>query len=288
MIRKDRSSRRQTNRAPEAASKHPADSSTTGGNTEFGVIDVTSAGYTIGGKTLIDDVTFSLRSGTLTALVGPNGAGKSTMLGLLAGDFEPSRGKILLGGRTPRQWHALELARRRSVMLQQQTTHFGFSVEEAVTMGRLPHDVDDQRDRQIVEDALDGSDLVRLRRRDVTTLSGGESARVAYARTVTQTTPIMLLDEPTAAMDLQNQESLLRSARSLADQGTALVVVLHDLNQAARYADRVLMFSRSRLVADGSPPDVLTPERVEEVYGQKVYLMDHPQTGAPVLVPAHD
>jgi iron complex transport system ATP-binding protein len=265
-----------------------AGSSPTARDPHTPVVEVRSVSYAIGPKTLIDDVAFDLLPGTVTALVGPNGAGKSTMLGLLAGDFVPQHGEVLIGGRAPRQWRPLELARERSVMLQQQTTHFGFSVEEAVAMGRLPHDVDEERDREIVESALEESDVARLRRRDVTTLSGGESARVAYARTVTQTTPIVLLDEPTAALDLQNQEALLRSTQRLAGNGAAVVVVLHDLNQAARYATRVLMFSRSRLVADGAPPEVLTPERIEDVYGQKVHLLEHPQTGAPILVPVHD
>ncbi|MCP3424550.1 heme ABC transporter ATP-binding protein [Rothia sp. AR01] len=251
------------------------------------MIRAASVSYVVGGRALVDDVAFDLPGGTLTALVGPNGAGKSTMLGLLSGDLEASAGTVHLGDRPVAEWKVKDLARQRGVMLQQQAAHFGFSVEETVEMGRLPHDVDPGRDREIVESALRGSDLAALRRRDVTTLSGGEGARTAYARVVAQTTPVVLLDEPTAALDLRAQEALLRSARAKADEGAAVVVVLHDLNQAARYADRVLMFSGGRLVADGPPPEVLTPPRIEEVYGQRVHLMEHPETGAPVLVPAH-
>lgn len=243
--------------------------------------------YRVGSATLVSGASFSLQPGTLTALVGPNGAGKSTMLSLLAGDMDPTEGQVLIGDAEATSWPARRLAQQRAVMLQQHSAHFGFSVTETVAMGRLPHEVDRERDDQLVEEAIRESDLDGLRRRDVTTLSGGESARVAFARSAAQTTPILLLDEPTAALDLRHQEVLLQAARRRRAEGAAVVVVLHDLNLAGRYADRVLVFSQSRLVADGTPEEVLTPERIQEVYGQRVHLLRHPETGAPVLVPAH-
>lgn len=251
------------------------------------VVTAEDVTYRVGSKALVTGASFTLHAGTLTAMVGPNGAGKSTMLALLAGDYQPSEGRVLIGDSPPADWASRDLARQRAVMLQQHSAHFGFSVAETVAMGRLPHDVDRERDRRVVQESIEESDLLRLRRRDVTTLSGGESARVAFARTTAQTTPVILLDEPTAALDLRHQETLLRSARWRRDQGAAVVVVLHDLNLAGRYADRVLVFSQSRLVADGTPVQVLTADRVEEVYGQKVHLLNHPETGAPVLVPVH-
>lgn len=244
-----------------------------------------SVTYRVGSKALVTDVSLALEAGTLTALVGPNGAGKSTMLALLAGDYEPSEGEIRIGDRAAAQWPARSLAKQRAVMLQQHSAHFGFSVSELVAMGRLPHDLGEERDRHIVEQALEESDLLALRRRDITTLSGGESARAAFARTAAQTTPVIYLDEPTAALDLRHQEVLLRATRRRRDEGAAVVVVLHDLNLAARYADRVLVFSKSRLAADGTPAEVFTPERVAEIYGQRVHLLRHPESGAPVLVP---
>lgn len=251
------------------------------------VVEVEDAGYAAGGRHLLKEVAFTLEAGTLTAFVGPNGAGKSTMLGLLAGDLEPGEGAVRIGGRAPTAWPARALARERSVMLQRYGASFGFSVAEVVAMGRLPHDADDPLDRGIVAEAMAESDLTALRRRDVTTLSGGEHARVAFAKTAAQTTPVILLDEPTASLDLRHQEDLLRSARSRRDDGATVVAVLHDLNLASRYADRVLVFSNGRLVADGASAEVLTPERVEAVYGQRVHSLPHPETGAPVLVPVH-
>ncbi|WP_030016068.1 heme ABC transporter ATP-binding protein [Curtobacterium sp. S6] len=252
------------------------------------MIRVDSVSYRIGKKTLVDGVSFEISPGTFTAIIGPNGAGKSTMLGLLSGDHQPSDGTVFLRDRAAGRWRPLELARERAVMLQQQTTHFSFSVHEAVEMGRLPHDVDRERDRRVVDEALEDSGLTPLRKRDVTTLSGGEGARVGYARATAQETPILLLDEPTAALDLHHQEKLLRSAKKRAEDGAAVVVVLHDLNHASRYADRILMFDGGRLVADGPPGHVLTPERIDDVYHQPVCRLTHPQTGDPVLIPMHD
>lgn len=249
------------------------------------MIDVVNAGYRIGGATLVSGVTAQLHPGTFTALVGPNGAGKSTLLGLLAGDLEPSEGQVRLGDTPVRRWNSRALARVRAVMLQQHATHFGFSVREAVAMGRTPHDVDVENDARIVDAALAEVELGPLADRDITTLSGGESARSAFARTVTQQAEVLLLDEPTAALDLRAQEVLLAAVRRRRDAGACVVVVLHDLNQAARYADRVLMFARGRLVADGTPAEVFTAQQVGEVYRQRVLRVDHPETGAPLLIP---
>lgn len=248
-------------------------------------VSARGAGFRIGATDLVRPTDFVLEPGTLTALVGPNGAGKSTMLSLLAGDHAPTSGEVLIDGRPATAWPARDLALRRSVMMQQTTAHFGFSVTEAVALGRLPHRADPELDRVTVDAAIEESDLERLRQRDVTTLSGGEGARVAHARVTAQSAPVVLLDEPTAALDLLHQEQLLGAARRRRDEGATVVVVLHDLNLAARYADRVLMFCAGTLVADGPPAEVFTPERIEQVYGQPVLSVPNPETGLPVLIP---
>lgn len=249
------------------------------------VIEARAVGFEIDGTKLISDLSCSLQSGSLVALVGPNGAGKSTLLGLLAGDSSPSSGEILVDGKPIAQWPSKELARRRAVMLQSADVRFGFSVTEMVEMARLPHPVDKERDAEIVADSIVAAEITHLQHRSVTTLSGGESARTNFARTLAQTTPIMLLDEPTAALDLRHQEVLLGKARALAQEGCLVVIVVHDLNLAARYADRVLMLKGGHLVADGTPDQVLTAEQVEDVYEQKVLRLRHPETGAPLIVP---
>ncbi|MFE5338718.1 heme ABC transporter ATP-binding protein [Isoptericola sp. NPDC056578] len=248
------------------------------------VVQAQGVGFRVGEHTLLDDVSLELHGGSVVALVGPNGAGKSTMLGLVSGDRTPTSGRLLVAGRAPQDWRAADLARERSVMVQQHDVRFSFSVREIVAMGRIPHRASD-RDEPVVDAALTDADLEPLAGRDATTLSGGELARTVFARVLAQETPLVLLDEPTAALDLRHQEAVMRTSRRLADAGACVVVVLHDLTLAARYADRVAVFHGGRLVADGDPRAVITEERVAEVYGQKVCVLDHPVSGLPLVVP---
>lgn len=248
------------------------------------VVQAQGVGFRVGEHVLLDDVDLELHASSVVALVGPNGAGKSTMLGLVSGDRTPTSGRLLVGGRTPHEWKAADLARQRSVMVQQHDVRFSFTVRELVAMGRIPHRAS-ERDEPVVDAALTDADLAELAERDATTLSGGELARTVFARVLAQETPLVLLDEPTAALDLRHQEAVMRTSRRLADAGACVVVVLHDLTLAGRYADRVAVFHQGRLVADGAPREIITEERVAEVYGQKVCVLDHPVTGHPLVVP---
>lgn len=241
--------------------------------------------FAVDGRELVSGISFSLRAGEVVALVGPNGAGKSTMLSLLAGDVAPTQGTVEISGSDVRSWKSGPLARKRSVMLQHNSSNFSFSVKEAVHMGRLPWAVDVHEDENLVAEAIEDSDLSGFETRDITTLSGGETARVSYARTTAQTTPIIFLDEPTAALDLKHQETLLRSVRRMRDNGSAIAVVLHDLNLALRYADRVLVFGDGKLVADGSPQVALSEELIEDVYGQRVRKLQAEGINTPILIP---
>lgn len=228
-----------------------------------------------------------LHSGRIHALIGPNGAGKSTLFGVLAGDLIPQVGSVELDGRALRDIPPRELARARAVLLQQNAVSFGFTVEQVVRMGRAPWartDREDDDDR-IVAAAIAATDLGALAHRPVRQLSGGERARTALARVWAQDTGIVLLDEPTAALDLRHQEDVLRLARDRARQGAAVAIVLHDLNAALAYADTVTLLSRGRVVASGSPEEVVTAERIGEVYAQPVDVISHPVTGAPLVVP---
>jgi iron complex transport system ATP-binding protein len=241
--------------------------------------------FAVDGRELVSGVSFDLRAGEVVALVGPNGAGKSTMLSLLSGDVSPTRGSVEISGAEVGEWKSGPLARMRSVMLQHNSSNFAFSVEEAAHMGRLPWDVDAERDAVLVAEAITDADLRGFETRDITTLSGGEAARVSFARTKVQTTPIVFLDEPTAALDLRHQESLLTSVRQMRGDGAAIVVVLHDLNLALRYSDRVLVFGDGTLVADGRPAEALTEALVEEVYGQPVRRVRPEGIDHPILIP---
>lgn len=153
-------------------------------------------------------------------------------------------------------------------------------------MGRLPHPADALRDAALVEQSLGQAEMHALRQREVQTLSGGEAARATFARVLTQDTPLLLLDEPTAALDLRHQERTLRAVRGLADAGACVIVVVHDLNLAAGYADRIVLLEQGRVAADGTPDEVLTREHIERVYQQPVLVMRHPQRDVPLVVVA--
>lgn len=246
---------------------------------------VEAVGVTIGAARLLDDVTLSASGGQVLALVGPNGAGKSTLLSVISGDREPSAGRVLLTGRPVGEWPAKVLARHRSVMTQHHAQAFSFTVREAVEMGRAPWPVaEDDEDR--VQEAMAGAGVAALAEREVTTLSGGELARTVFGRVLAQDAEVVLLDEPTAALDLHHQELVMSRARRLADDGACVVVVLHDLTLAARYCDLVAVLELGRLVAVGDPAEVLTPELIGAVYHHEVVVMTHPRTGRPVVVPA--
>lgn len=246
------------------------------------------AGLRHGDRAVLHDVDLDLRRGEVVALVGPNGAGKSTLLHVVAGDptGRPA-GEVELGGRPLAAWTTAELAQVRAVLPQQTTMGFPFLAHEVVMMGCSAWlAVSDDDPDLVVAEALAATDASHLAGRPFTQLSGGERARVSLARTLAQRTPLLLLDEPTAALDLGHQELVLDVARRRADRGGSVVVVLHDLGLAARRTDRVVLLSDGRVRADGPPADVLTPERVSEVYGHPVIALTDPTTGRPILVPS--
>lgn len=245
---------------------------------------VERASLVLDGNTILDGLDLRFAPGSLTALVGPNGAGKSSLLSLLAGDRAPTTGRVLLDGLPVRDWKVRELARRRAVMPQDHSVRFGFGVREVVAMGRLPHPADPDADARIVEQALATADVQALAERNVQTLSGGEAARTAFARVLAQDTPLVLLDEPTAALDLHHQVTVLRKARALADEGACVITVLHDLNLASAYSDRIVVLDGGRVAADGSPREVLTPELIVRVYRQPVQVIEHPTRAIPLVV----
>jgi len=245
------------------------------------------AGHVVGGARILDDVTLDVAYGKVLALVGPNGAGKSTLLGVLTGDITPTTGAVTLDERPLNSWDPVELSRARSVLLQANHVTFPFTARQVIEMGRAPWIGTDRsaEDERAIESALDRSDVVRLADRAFPTLSGGERARVSLARVLAQDTPVVLWDEPTAALDLRHQEDVLMTARLLASNGRAVVIVLHDLSLAAAYADEIAMIDRGHLVAVGEPAAVLTAERVEQVYATAVRIIPDPDTGRPLVVP---
>lgn len=239
----------------------------------------------LGGREVLTDVDLALRGGELTVVVGPNGAGKSTLLGALAGDIAAAEGSVELDGRDLRAWSPRDLARRRSFLAQSNEVGFGFPVRDIVAMGRYPWngpgEVD--LDEEIIDVALRRTDTAVLSDRSFRALSGGEKARVSLARVLAQDTQVVLLDEPTAALDLRHTEEVLTLTAALAREGRTVVVVAHDLSLAATYADRLVVVDSGRVVGDGPPAQTLTPELVRSTWGLAVEV--HVIAGGIVVVP---
>jgi iron complex transport system ATP-binding protein len=241
-----------------------------------------------GGCRILQGVDFTLAAGEVIAVLGTNGAGKSTLMATLTGELGAQAGSVALDGRPLASWSASERARRLAVLPQTSTLAFPFVCEEVVSMGRMPHDTGMERDRQIIDLALAAADATHLRSRDYLTLSGGERQRVHLARVLAQIWDVpdacLLLDEPTASLDLAHQQMALAQARSVAGRGGAVLVILHDLNLAARFADRILLLDRGRMLALGSPWQVLEAERIHSVFGVTVHVQPHPLQDCPLLI----
>ncbi|MFB4424974.1 heme ABC transporter ATP-binding protein [Streptomyces sp. QL37] len=249
--------------------------------------EVSAVCVRLGRRLVLDSVELTVRAGEVLALVGPNGAGKSTLLAALAADLPVDSGVIRVDGRPATDWSAPELALRRAVLPQSAALAFPFPVEDVVRMGRAPWagTAREDEDDAAVAAAMAAMEVTGFAARPFSALSGGERARVALARVLAQRAPLLLLDEPTAALDLRHQELVLRICRERAAAGDAVVVVLHDLGLAAAYADRAVVLHGGRVAVAGPPAEVFTDTLLGEVYRQPVEVFPHPRTGVPLVVP---
>lgn len=243
--------------------------------------------YRINDISLLREVDLDLRPGEIHALLGPNGSGKSTLLRLLAGEIRAQSGHITLNGKSLRDWTALEQAQQRAVLPQSDHLHFAFTAEQVVALGRMPciqHRP--AQERMIVQEALKATDALHLAGHTYPTLSGGERARVQLARILAQVwEPVtsgpryLLLDEPTANLDLLHQHQCLKIARKFASEDAGVLVVLHDLNLALTYADHITLISEGAVVASGAPEEVLTESHIKQVYGVRSERLQSENTG---------
>lgn len=239
------------------------------------------------GRMLVDDIDCTVAAGSLTALVGPNGAGKSTLLHLIASVEAPTSGTVKLGGADINRMRRRARAQFAALVEQQGETELDLSARDVVLLGRTPHvsvlGGPRAEDIEIALAALHrvGADSLSLRR--FHELSGGERQRVLLARALAQEPTLLLLDEPTNHLDIRAQLHTLSLLRSLADEGMAVLAALHDLTLAARYADRVIVVDRGRVVAAGAPSETLTPELIQLVYGVRADVIPHPLDGTPLI-----
>lgn len=244
---------------------------------------------TRGGRQVLRDISLELQPGQVLGVLGPNGAGKSTLLAALCGELQPAQGQVSLAGRPLAEWAGQQRARRLAVLPQASTLGFAFRVEEVVALGRLPHDSGRERDAEIIEAALQAADASHLSGRSYLALSGGERQRVHLARVLAQLWPgeqgcVLLLDEPTSMLDPLHQHTTLQAVRAFADRGGAVLLILHDLNLAARYCDRILLLEQGAARAIGSPAQVLQQDSLKAVFGIEVLVQPHPERGHPLII----
>ncbi|MBW4696286.1 MAG: heme ABC transporter ATP-binding protein [Aphanocapsa lilacina HA4352-LM1] len=250
-------------------------------------------GVHLGGRWLLEQVSLEAIPGEVIAIIGPNGAGKSTLLKTLAGEIRPTRGSVSMAGKPLADWPARERACVRAVLPQSSTLAFAFRAFEVVLMGRTPHSrgLEGERDRHIAREAMAAAGVAHLTERLYPTLSGGERQRVQLARVLAQiweappdSPRYLLLDEPTASLDLTHQHGTLVVARGFARQGAAVITVLHDLNLAAQYADRLALLKDGKLLVVGPPDIVLTAEWIETGFGLQTLVLRHPRLGCPLVI----
>ena len=240
----------------------------------------------------LDGVALDISEGLCTALLGPNGAGKSTLLHVLLGTRAPDAGEVRFRDRPVREWSRAELAREVGVVPQGEDTTFPLSTRELVAMGRYPHlgpwRREGKGDTAAIAAAMERCDVAHLAERAVSTLSGGERQRARLARALAQEPRALALDEPTVALDIHHEMAIFELLRDLSRGGATVLLVTHNLNLAARYADRVILLYRGRVVRDGTPTEVFTRPLLEQVYAWPVSVFPHtgpgPDTGAPQVV----
>ena len=245
----------------------------------------------LSGFDLLRNISLEVEAGAVTAIVGPNGAGKSSLLKVLTGEVTATRGDVYLNQRELTHWPLLDRAQMLAVLPQHTLLNFPFTADEVVGLGRIPHQTGVTKDNQIITQALDLVDASYLQKRFYTQMSGGEKQRVQLARMLAQIwqpsdhgEQFLVLDEPTSAFDLSHQQLTLDIVRQLAERGVGVLMVVHDLNLAARCADNLVVFDGGVIAAQGKPKDILSEQLIDKVFGVKSIISQHPVTKRPLVI----
>ncbi len=254
------------------------------------LLTASGVSLSLGQATLLRHVDLSLRGGEMVAIVGPNGAGKSTLLRLLSADLRPSRGTVALKGRSIDAWSPADLAMHRAMLSQHVTVSFPFTVEEVVRMGAGNRPI--AAVQRLIDDAIAEVGLDTFRHRELPTMSGGEQQRAHFARILVQLAcgeaaqgpGLLMLDEPTSSLDLKHQIALVETSQQRARNGTAVIAVLHDLNLAIRFADRIVVMCDGAIAAEGTPGETITSDLLRRVFHIDV-AVTHSENGTPYLLP---
>jgi iron complex transport system ATP-binding protein len=254
-------------------------------------LDVSGVDVELGGERILRDVGTDVADGRLVGVVGPNGAGKSTLLRAMNGVIDPEAGTVLVDGDDVHDLPSKAASRRLATVPQDTHVSFDFTVRQTVEMGRHPHQprFGSDGDPEAVDRAMERAEVAQFAERDVTSLSGGEKQRVLLARALAQDAPVLLLDEPTASLDVNHQVRTLELVRGLAaDDDRAVVAAIHDLDLAARYCDELVLVAEGEVLDSGHPTTVLTPDAIRDAFDARVAVGTDPATGAPTVTPLPD
>jgi cobalamin transport system ATP-binding protein len=247
-------------------------------------------GFSYQRQRVIKDVSLSFGKGEFIGLIGPNGAGKSTLLKLLMGIIDPVEGEVKLAGNPLSGYRRRDIAQRISLVPQDVSINYAFSVREIVAMGRNPHlgsfQPESKRDHELIDLAMEKTDLLSMAERSVDQLSGGERQRVFIARALAQEAPILLMDEPTASLDLCHQLEVLTLVKGLAEEGHLAIAAIHDLGLASRFCHRLILLAQGGVVADGTPAEVLTQDNLYRHFSIEAQVEPYFQGGQSVRVTA--
>jgi iron complex transport system ATP-binding protein len=228
-------------------------------------------------------------SGEVFSIIGPNGSGKSTLLRLASGVLKPLDGTVLLNGKNVFELKRRSVARYLGYLPQETVSLYDLTVEEVVRMGRYPHTQGfgtlRKSDNAVIQECLDLTELIPLKKRPLSKLSGGEKKRAFLASVLAQKPDILLLDEPTSALDVHHQIQFFRLLQNLSSEGMGVVVVTHDINLASLFSDRLMLLSEGEPVVSGPPAEVLSAATVHSVYGEEILMGFHPETGRPTILP---
>jgi len=243
--------------------------------------------FAAGERTILSGIDLTLESGRIYGLVGPNGSGKSTLMKIMARQHAATGGKLMLEGKDASTWSGREFARKIAYMPQFTPATDGMTVRELVALGRFPWHGTLGRfgkaDHALVDDAISRTDLEEFADRPVANMSGGERQRAWIAMMLAQNASCLLLDEPTSALDLAHQASMLSLVESLShERGLTVVIVLHDINLAARHCDEIIALNRGRISAKGTPEEIMQAERLQSIFGVGMGVFTHPARGEPV------
>jgi iron complex transport system ATP-binding protein len=257
------------------------------------VLKLENVSFRYSRELVIDDVSFRVGEGEFVGIIGPNGSGKTTLLRLMDGILSPEKGAVELDGRALAQMGRRLIARAVAVVPQEAPLTFPFSVREIVLMGRAPHlpvfGFESGQDFEIAAKAMEVTETAQFADRTMGSLSGGERQRVLIARALAQQPRVMLLDEPTAFMDIRHQVEIFDLVRSLRDgEGLTVVAVTHDINLASLYSDKIVLLRAGKIFSEGRPEDVLTAANIEDVYRTRALVDSYPGTGLPRITPVRN